>query len=362
MSERNRKRLIILLVIVAVCASVYFLLPKLFVLFGPFLLAWFFSWVAQPVADFLVLRLHFPKKLAGVLTVLLVITVIGGILFALLSHIVEEISSLSDQIPDYYERIAYYAERFFARTQGVYIYLPDSLIETIENFSNQLSQWVGDTLSSWVEPLSRYALNAASHLPSAFVFLVMTILATYFLLNDKRYFKSWLYENLPVGLTVHMTGVKRELTGALGGYLKAQLILMCITFGELTIGFLVLRVHYALFLAIIVAVMDAIPVLGTGTVLIPFAAISFIMGNWVLGVGLLVLYGVCLLVRQMLEPKIISHQIGLHPLVTLVFMYLGLKLFGFLGMILGPPFALIVRYFYIGGVFYPLLPLPKDKR
>ena len=362
MSELNKKRLWIVILILVSLATIYFLLPKLFVLFGPFLLAWIFSWIAQPVADFLAKKLHFPKKLAGIVTVLLVISVIGGILVSAITYIAGEIASLSDQLPVYYERINTYIEQLFDRTQGVYIYLPENIITAIADFSSQTSDWMGSTLSSWVEPISRIALNAAGHLPSALIFVIITILATYFLLNDKVILKSWMKENLPVGFVTHISGMKRELTGALGGYLRAQLILMGITFLELTTGLLILRIKYALLLAIIVAFMDAIPVLGTGTFLIPFSVINLIMGNWYPGFGLLILYGVCLAVRQFLEPRIIAYQIGLHPLITLVFIYLGLKLFGFIGMILGPSVALIIRYFYLGGIFYPLLPLPKNKR
>lgn len=359
MSELNKKRLLVAIFIVVVCVFAYVALPRLLTFFGPFILAWFFSWIAQPVADFLNKKLHFPKRLAGIITVLLVISVIGGILTALIIQIVQEVSVLADHIPEYYENISYYVENLFARIQGVYIYLPESVTNMIENFSSQFTSLIGDTLSSWVEPISKSALNVASHLPSALVFVVMTFLSTYFLLNDKRQFKLWLRRNMPERLFTHVSGIKRELKGALGGYLRAQFILMFITFCEVSIGFSILGVRYALFFAVIIAVMDAIPILGTGTFLIPYAIIEFILGNWGMGIGLLILYGVCLLVRQLLEPKIISHQIGIHPMITLVTMYVGLKLFGFLGMILGPPIALIVRYLYLGGVFYPLLPMPK---
>ncbi len=361
MSELNKKRLVVALLIVAICLLGYFALPRLLSFFGPFLLAWFFSWVAQPVADFLHKKLHFPKRLAGIITVLLVISVIGGIITALIIQIVQEVSVLAEHIPSYYQNISYYVENLFARIQGGYINLPENVIAMIENFSQQFTTLVGNTLSSWVEPISKSALEVASHLPSALVFVVMTVLSTYFLLNDKRQFKIWLRRNMSEKLFGHISGIKRELKGALGGYLKAQLILMCITFCEVSIGFSILGVRYALFFAVIIAIMDAIPILGTGTFLIPYAIIEFILGNWGMGIGLLILYGICLLVRQFLEPKIISHQIGIHPMITLISMYVGLRLFGFIGMILGPPIALIVRYLYLGGIFYPLLPLPPKK-
>ena len=359
MSERNRDHRYVLLFIVAICTAVYFLLPKLFVLFGPFLLAWFFSWISQPVADFLTKKLHFPQKLAGIITVLLVVAIVGGSIATIILRIANEILALLDQIPVYYENVSDYLETVAAQMQSSF-HLSDPAVGIMESFSAQATQWISETLSSMAEPITRSVILAAAHLPSAFIFFLVTCLATYFLLADKPALKAWLRDNLPQNTVNRLSGIKRELTDALGGYIKAQFILMCITFVLLLIGLTVLKVKYGLFFAIIIAILDAVPILGTGTCLIPFAAFHFISGNRVLGIGLLILYVLCLTVRQVLEPRILSVQLGLHPLITLLSMYLGLKLFGLLGMILGPPVALVVRYFYLDGAFYPLLPLSKD--
>ncbi len=145
------------------------------------------------------------------------------------------------------------------------------------------------------------------------------------------------------GVSKHISNIKSDLTGALGGYVRAQLILMSITFCELFIGLSVLNVKYSFILAIIIAIVDAIPVFGTGTVLLPWALISLLSGSYKMALGLLIIYAICLTVRQLLEPKIISSQIGLHPLFTLFAMYVGFRLIGLIGMILGPVAAIIIK-------------------
>ena len=120
---------------------------------------------------------------------------------------------------------------------------------------------------------------------------------------------------------------------------------MLLTFIEIFIGLSLLRVNYALLVALLVAIVDIFPILGTGTILIPWAVFALVSGNVGLGSGLLILYGVSLIVRQVLEPKIVGNSIGLHPLATLAAVYLGIKFTGFLGIFIGPIVALCIKGF-----------------
>jgi sporulation integral membrane protein YtvI len=128
----------------------------------------------------------------------------------------------------------------------------------------------------------------------------------------------------------------------LSGYLKAYLLIMLITFFEVFIGLSILKVNYAFILAIVIAIVDILPVLGTGAVLVPWAILAFIGGNAPLGIGLIVLYGVTLIARQIIEPRIIGSTLGLHPLMTLASVYIGLKLLGLAGIFIGPILALLL--------------------
>ncbi|NLN41945.1 MAG: AI-2E family transporter [Clostridiales bacterium] len=133
------------------------------------------------------------------------------------------------------------------------------------------------------------------------------------------------------------------------GFIKAQIFLMAITFLELLIGYQILGVEYAFFFALLTAIIDILPVLGTGTVLIPTAIVHFIMGNIPRALGFLCLYFIIFVIRQILEPRVVGQSLGLHPLVTLMSMYIGLRLIGVPGMFLGPIIVILVKAFYKAG-------------
>ena len=140
-----------------------------------------------------------------------------------------------------------------------------------------------------------------------------------------------------------MTEVFRNARTMVGRILRVYLLLMCITFVELFIGFKILRVDMAFFYAFLTAIVDILPVLGTGTVLIPWGIIACILGNMGMGVGILILYVIITAVRQFLEPKIIGQQVGLHPIVTLICIFAGGKFMGILGIFLFPIMATVLK-------------------
>ena len=140
--------------------------------------------------------------------------------------------------------------------------------------------------------------------------------------------------------------IKNTVTSTLTGYLKAYLLIMLLTFTEVFIGLTILGVDYALIISVVVAIVDVLPILGTGTVLIPWAIFCFITHNTSLGVGLLILYAVVLVVRQLAEPKIVGNTLGLHPLATLASIYLGIKFLGFGGIFIGPIAAMLIKSFF----------------
>ena len=147
-----------------------------------------------------------------------------------------------------------------------------------------------------------------------------------------------------------MTGLKKDTIKALLGYFRAILILMGFTFVEVSVGLFILDVKYVFLLALIVALSDAIPIVGTGVVMLPWILWNVFTGNMPLAFGLAIIYVLGVLIRQILEPKIIGSQIGLHPLVTLLAMYIGLQFFSILGMFIGPISMIIVKNLQEAGV------------
>lgn len=171
----------------------------------------------------------------------------------------------------------------------------------------------------------------------------MAVISSFYFALDRERVGKFFSSLVPQTWRHHLPELRRSAGRAAAGYIKAYLIILLITFCELFIGFSVLRVDYAFLLAAVIAVIDILPVLGVGTVLIPWATIAFIERNMRLGFGLLILYGVIVIVRQFAEPKIVGGTLGIHPLLTLAAMYLGFRLFGVAGMIIGPILALLAR-------------------
>ena len=193
--------------------------------------------------------------------------------------------------------------------------------------------------------------NFVSSIPSALIYFIVTLLSSYFFLVDKDIISRKVSEHLPSSFQRTMVEMKDRAGKLVGGYFFAQLKIMCLIYGILVIGFLILGVQYSGLIALLVAVLDFLPVFGTGTVLLPWAVIELILGKYVPGVGMLVLYGVTQLSRQLLQPKLVGDAMGLNPLATLVFMYLGFRFSGVAGMILAVPVGMMVIELYHVGVF-----------
>lgn len=335
------KTLVILIYLALILLALYFVLPRVIGFLLPFLVGYAISWLIGPVVRFLERKLHFPRKLAVIITMLFAIGVIGLFLFTIIYQAVYELQSLAYQIPGLLEG-DFTLPGWLQSLNRFYIDLPDSM----QGFIDLIVESIKDNVSQIIQPATQAMIAAAGSiagaLPTIFVFTVITMLATYFISHDKERIHAVIAAYTPESVRKRVIFVKNSLFHACGGYFKAQLILMSITFCLLLVGFLILRLDAAILLALLIAIVDAIPVLGTGTVLIPWAVISLLQGNYMLAVGLIIIYLCALLTRQMLEPRIVSGQIGLHPLVTLLSMYIGLQIMGVFGMIVGPITAIIV--------------------
>ena len=189
-------------------------------------------------------------------------------------------------------------------------------------------------------------LGAASQiivtLPDTFVFLGTAVVSSFMISAQLPRLRPFLLGKLPPAWSQRILPVLQNLRVNLGGWFRAQCKLMGLTFLLLTIGFLILRVEFPLLLGALIALVDALPMLGTGTILVPWGLLVLLQGQTALGLGLIALYGVTALTRSILEPRMVGHQLGLNPLLTLVALYMGYRLWGILGMILAPVLTITV--------------------
>lgn len=359
--NKSVKLLTNIILIALICLAAYLLLPRLLVVFMPFLLAYLLAAMIEPLVRLLHEKLRLGRHLASVLCVVLTILVLGALLFWLGHGIVGEIKNLTTNWPQIYARseaqLSMIGERF---SNFFYSLSPD-----VQGFLESGYNAVKSELSSVLKPVADAAISlttsAASKLPSALIFSVVMFLAAYFISSDRSRVSGIAGRLVGTRVMERVSKIVGDLKRALGGYVKAQLIIMSIVFAILLVGLLIAQVPYAVLIALCVAVFDALPVFGSGAVLIPWGIISLLMNDIRTGIIMLVLYGVILVTRQTLEPKIVGQHIGVPPLLTLMAMYGGLKFFGIFGMILGPVLVLVIRNLYRAGLFDDLFRKGQNK-
>ena len=316
-----------------------FLLPWL----APFLIALALAALLEPGVRLLSQRLHLPRwgasaLCAGLLSLLL-LAGLGLLLWRLgyeAALLLGRLPTLLSGLPTLTRRLEGWLYRFQIALPVPFQEYAQQLMERLLEQGIALPNRLYDTLSGAVS-------SALAALPAAGLFLFTTLLATYFISAGRPELCAALKRSIPERWREPAARGATSLKQALGGWLKAQGLLMLITFGELALGLLLLRVDLALVLSALIALVDALPVLGTGTVLVPWALVSLLGGNWKLALGLAVLYGVIWLVRSLLEPRLIGSRVGLPPLAALLSLYVGFQAFGVAGMIQAPLLAVLVR-------------------
>lgn len=350
-----------LLGFLAVCAVVL-LCIGLGIYFWPFLIGILIAVAVERLVNFFIVKFKVPRKLIGTILVIIVYLLIASILALIVTALVREAIGISANIPTIYEesKIEYNA---------IYKSIVDFMDKTPSTISNSIYE-LGLKLLSKVTEIVTKVVNSVidfiMFVPNIMIYIIITFLATLFLVTDRRTITRYLTDLLPNELVKKLSSVIVKSFQSLGSYLKAMCIMICITFVELLIAFTILKQPYPLTLALVVAVVDALPILGTGTILIPWAIYSAITGNLGLGAGLLIVYLVITIVRQLIEPKVVSENIGVHPFITLLAMYVGMKIFGLFGLIVGPVLMIIFKNvfetMFSAGYFKSLFVYKKEKK
>jgi sporulation integral membrane protein YtvI len=317
---------------------------KISLYLAPFLIAFALSSLLEPVIRMMMNRMKLSRKLAAVISLLLLLLTVGFLLVLLISKLVSETIGVYNMLPFYYLKFYDNIHTLIVRGTNIYVELPDEVTKNLQGIINSLSAKLMNFVNTFVSGV----FNAASSIPEAIVFTLVTILSTFFLASDRDRIHRYFQTQFPHSWITSAKSIRTDMFSALFSYIRTQLIMMTITFTELIIGFWIIGVDYFVLLAFLIAIIDAFPILGTGGVLIPWAIYQLLIGDIRTGLSLLALYAIVLVVRQLVEPRVLSHQIGLHPLVTLLAMYTGLQLIGVLGLIAGPVTILLLKNILTG--------------
>ncbi|MTI49662.1 sporulation integral membrane protein YtvI [Sporosalibacterium faouarense] len=322
---------------------VYIFLTTVFKWLLPFILAYIIAYITNPLVNFMELKLRIPRRLASLIIILFTLLFIALVVLIVFYRIIFEIKKLSDMLPFILDQISNLFNQMFTKGVNIYDKLPTEFSHITNSLLDGGLSSISSVIATLTESTTKFAYGIAKSLPSLFIFIIVLFLSTYFISSDRNKISNYIFKQVPGEVLSNMVIVKNDLVFALFGYVKAQLILMSITFIEITIGMLLIGVDYPVLIALFISIIDALPILGTGIILLPWAFFALLSGDFTMALFLAILYIIVLLVRQMLEPKIIGKQIGLYPLVTLMSMYIGLKVFGIIGLIFGPISILIIK-------------------
>lgn len=336
------------LCILLVCV---FLLPRIIIWFMPFVTGWIIALIASPLVHFFEKRLKIRRK-AG--TAFVIISVIALVILAgylIGAQLVEQIAEFIGDVPKLWEAAQEDFAQIGEKLSVALKYLPSELQLTINSITGNVQEYFGGIMESISEPTITALGNFVGSLPNIVISVIMSLLFAYFYVADKGYLSGLLEKAIPDSVLVRLQMIKRGLTKAVGGYFKAQLKIEVWMYLLLGIGFSILQVKYAFLIAIGVAILDLLPFFGTGTVLIPWAIIKFLSADYKMVIGLLIIWGVGQLARQLIQPKIVGDSVGLAPIPTIILLFVGYRVAGVIGMIIAVPIGIIILNLYEEGVF-----------
>lgn len=343
------------LLVLALLALRYGVLPILSLL-SPFVLALVLSWLLNPPVRWLQKKLSVSRGVITIALLILVFGVVGGVLWALSWMAVEQVQALFLNWETVVDGMVSSLDRVLEWLGGLSELIPGNAYTAGERLGQLLENWVRDIdVSGWLRMVADRAPSLVGQVSAFVVATIVFLMATYFITADYPRLRFFITDRVPAPARSFCSDVRRIFMEAFGGYLKSQLIISFVVFIILALGFFAIGQPYGLLLALGFAVLDFIPIIGSGTVMVPWAVVDIIVGDYTHAVQLMVIWGIIALFRRLGEPKILGDQTGLSPILSLVGIYVGMLVGGVLGMIVGPLLLLVLINLAKLGIFSPVM-------
>lgn len=334
------KRIIVLIISII---GIY-LAFKLAVFYMPFLIAFIISLLIEPLIKFVNKRTSLTRKTSAILVLVMVSVLLIGLIIWGVTALIQETTNLLQSLNQYIEMAYNQIQNIIQNINFEKLKIPAEVTGIIQN---SLWDFIG-TVSAWVKNFLTSMMSFLTEIPTIAIYVGICFVAIYFICTDKLYMIDQLEHHLPREWVKRIGKHIRELIASLGAYLKAEMTLVLISFVVSLIGLYILKfsglnISYPLLAALAIGFVDALPILGSGTAMIPWAVISAASGDITLAIAILALWIIMSVIRQFAEPRVVSHHIGIHPIFTLIAMYTGFKAIGVLGMFIGPIVLIILK-------------------
>lgn len=340
--------LILALVIILGCI---FIMPKIILLFMPFIIGWFLSLLANPLVIFFEEKIKIKRKAGSALVIVSVIAGICFLIYAIGNRLVKELIGLIRLMPDIWNDMEIEFTGFVQKWSKVIESFPEEVVEKAGEIGSAIESEVSVIVGSLSVPTADAVGNFAVNIPGALIAIIMCLLSAYFFVAEKDYVSNFFKRIIPASWMKKCILLKKTTVDVIVGYLKAQFKIEIWVYLIVAAGLMILRVRYWYLIAVLIAVVDIFPVLGTGTILVPWMIFKLLSGDYMYALGLFLIWGVGQLVRQIIQPKMIGDSLGLAPIPTLVLLYVGYKVAGVTGMVIAVPLGILVLAMNEAGFF-----------
>jgi sporulation integral membrane protein YtvI len=324
----------------------------------PFLIAFIIAALLNPTVSFLEQKWKMPRGLATLSVISFIFLLFFGILLLLINEIIQGTAYLLKKLPDYFQIFIKMMEEIFhnhilpsyQKIAAYFQSLDPSHQTTIQDKVEEFLENIADTGTSMIQTAINQLPEIVGFFPNSLTITIFILLATFIITKDWHQLTKKLSENLPDNVLSFIYDIHVGIKKAFSGYLRAQFILIFISAVIIFIGLVFIKVPHALAIAAIAALVDLLPIIGTGIIFVPWIIYTFITGEFSLTISLSILYMVVIITRQVIEPKILSANIGINPLVSLITLFVTIQLWGMIGVIIAPILLILVYVVFQSGI------------
>ena len=350
-SRKYVKAVLNLITAVVILLFVVFVVPSVISYFMLFVIGWIIAMIANPLVRFLDEKIKIRRKAGSAIVIIAVIAAIVAGIYGILSLLAGQLKGFLEELPGLWKAMESDISNAGSSLESFSHYFSPNVQEQVARILNSLMKLLSSAVDHMGSPTVSAVGNFAKNIPTIIVGVIMCLLSSYFFVAQREEVIAAFRRYVPENFRKKWDVMYHSLTGAIGGYFKAQLKIEIWVYLLMLVGFLILRVRYGALISIGIAILDFLPVFGTGTVLWPWAVIKVLGGDFKMAIGLLIIWGVGQLLRQLIQPKIVGDSIGVPPLPTLFLIFIGYKVGSVAGMILAVPAGIIVANMYQAGFF-----------
>ena len=357
MNQKNRvvKIIIDFSLLLILSLFVIYAIPKLFIFFLPIIIGYIISLFANPIVRYLEEKIRLVRKHGSVIVIFLVIVILVLAIYGLFYVLIWQINNIVNELPDLYNRFQINLNKIEQRYYFYYNNMPKFIRKYIEELLNGIKNNIYSNNYFNKRSSLKVAKATIKSLTAGIIYIIFSIMSAYFFTAEKDKIICKMRLVIPGRIFQEIREVLKNFTSMIGEYIKVQVKIMFILTSVLFIGFVLLKIKYALILSIVIGVLDFLPILGIGTILLPWVISCILLSNYKIAIGLLMLYFICVIIREVAEPKMYGKTLGLSTFSTFFILYIGYKIEGVIGMILAIPISVIFINLYKAGAFNDII-------